>query len=152
MSLSHIASAVFSRIYPQNPAKTHETQSPLAEPVWLTLLFPILELAVTFVTSRAPLIRSSPTQNSPLERCPAERFLESALSKWSHQKLSNVPPEQGADFRFLFIEGSYFVMKSNPLLISSKAIYFQWTYCQKGLEFSASLGSCIQRHWSVLLL
>jgi hypothetical protein len=41
------------------------------------------------------------------------------------------------------IESSNFVMKSNPLPISPKGVYFRWTYYEKGLEFSASLGSCI---------
>ena len=41
---------------------------------------------------------------------------------------------------------------SIPVPLPPETIYFHWTYGEKGLEFSASLGSCIQRHWSALLL
>ena len=53
MSLSNMASALYSGLHPKNKAKTHKTQSQKAEPSYPMLLFPNMELAITFVTLRA---------------------------------------------------------------------------------------------------
>ena len=53
MSLSNIASPLYSGLHPKKTAKTDKTQSHKAEPSYPMLLFPNMELAITFVTLRA---------------------------------------------------------------------------------------------------
>jgi hypothetical protein len=53
MSLSSMALSLYSGLRLQNRAKTHKTQSHKAELIHPMLVFPIMELAITFVTPRA---------------------------------------------------------------------------------------------------
>jgi hypothetical protein len=63
-----------------------------------------------------------------LEQClagdSAKRIAQVATQKWRR----GPPPSQGSDLRLFVIDSPYTVMKSNPLPISLKAIYFRWTY------------------------